>query len=111
PTRSPSQPKRTPPAAAPTRKAAMMPANQGPMSPSLPELRSSSLSAGRPARGKRPISRPSNIQPRKAATRAMVRPFVSDSGDEAMGPVLSHRGSERPRLGLVRERGFKHEPD
>ena len=45
----PSQPKSTPPAAAPMRNAAMIPANQGPMSASDPEVLRSCLRAGRPA--------------------------------------------------------------
>ena len=41
--------------------------------------------AGLPMRGKRPISKPSNIQPRKAAMRAMLRPMLEGEADLALG--------------------------
>lgn len=73
PIRSPSQPNTTPPVAAPMRNTAMITPNQPSMSAfEAPE--SSSPSAGRPTSGNIPISKPSNIQPSSAATRAIQRP-------------------------------------
>ena len=71
PSLSPSQPKSTPPVAAPTRKTAMMTVNHCPCT-SADSLGSKSCRAGLPISGKSPISNPSNSQPRKAATSAAM---------------------------------------
>jgi len=76
PIRSPSQPKRSPPAAAEEEERC---------DDSHPMLHETFvddhirdlhvLQAGRATSGKMPISMPSNIQPRKAATKAIHLPF------------------------------------
>src|SRR6476620_348259 len=66
--RSPSQPKITPPAAAPTRKPAVTAPNQNPMIDSSLVF-NKSRSAERPTSEKTPISMPSNIQPSSAPNR------------------------------------------
>ena len=69
PSLSPSHPNSTPPVAAPTRKTAMMMVNHCPWTAAVESGRRS-CSAGRPIRGKSPISNPSKSHPRKAARRA-----------------------------------------
>ena len=70
PIRSPSQPKSTPPDAAPTRNTAVITPNQASRSAPVLPAGKRSASAREPTRGKSPISNPSNSQPSTAATRA-----------------------------------------
>ena len=75
PMRSPSQPKTSPPAAAPSRKSAVtMPIQDCTnFSSAIPAAACICCSAGRATSGKMPISIPSNIQPRNAAVMVMNR--------------------------------------
>ena len=72
PTRSPIQPNKTPPVAAPIKKTDIKTPNQASFTAGLAAIssRSKSLSALGPASGKSPISKPSNIQPKSAAVSA-----------------------------------------
>src|SRR5262245_2155641 len=98
--RSPSQPNSTPPVAAPIRNdSVMMPIHLSTVGESPP---SSSIRAGRATSGNRPISKPSNIQPRNAASRAIHNPAwraSEDFGNVDIGGVLG-----RDRLGETQRR-------
>src|SRR5258706_8318240 len=76
PMRSPSQPKISPPQAAPRRKSAVtMPIQCWTnFSSRSPETIRICWRAGRATSGKMPISMPSNIQPRNAASSTIARP-------------------------------------
>src|SRR6185369_12716457 len=76
PIRSPSQPNTIPPHAAPSRKHAVIRPIQTPTiaSPVPPSM---FCIAGRATTGNKPISKPSNSQPRKAARRTIHWPRVS----------------------------------
>src|SRR4051794_39728544 len=102
PKRSPSQPKRTPPVAAPTRKKAVITPSQvatcSPVGAVPYSIVSSSARAGRAIGGKRPISKPSKSQPRSAAVRAIHLPNVEAccGGASAVSDArLMKRGSGR----------------
>src|SRR5262249_31391692 len=127
PSRSPSQPKSTPPVAAPTRKPAMMIPFHGLIAASCfandsRPTSSNSISAGRATTGKRPISKPSNIQPSSAAISASHRPrlvLVSPIDSlvllrqvrvEPVGDlvhILFHRGPTMPAASMHDEFGWQ----
>src|SRR5262245_25616388 len=120
PSRSPSQPKNTPPVAAPTRNPAMMMPFHGLIAASCFArdswpTSSSSINAGRATTGNRPISKPSNIQPSSAAISASQRPrFVVVSPINSLAllrqvrvepvgdlhHVLVHAGPTMPAAGM-----------
>src|SRR5689334_6418477 len=103
PMRSPSQPKNTPPVAAPTRNTAMMAPNHC-VACAADEGPSRSFNAGPPMSGKRPISKPSNIHPSKAAVSAIQRPKLDSSrcGAEIVVPVFGAVSSNAgPSIGLI----------
>src|SRR5579871_247140 len=101
PSRSPSQPNSTPPVAAPIRNDAVAIPNQKPTAAdrsagAMPDGRRSVI-AGPATSGNRPISRPSNIQPSRAAVRAIHCPRLTPvSADFAM----SFMGNRSQRAGV-----------
>src|SRR5689334_3238834 len=103
PMRSPSQPKNTPPVAAPTRNTAMMAPNHC-VACAADEGPSRSFNAGPPISGNRPISKPSNIHPSRAAVSAIQRPKLDSSrfGAEIVVPVFGAVSSNaEPSTGLI----------
>src|SRR5262245_4134016 len=86
PIRAPSQPNRTPPVAAPTKKPAVITLNHRPTTDSSVVL-SRSLTAGRPIIEKMPISAPSNNQPSSAAARAIHLPALEGGGSRRAGEI------------------------
>src|SRR2546422_4809264 len=100
PIRSPSQPKRRPPAAAPTRKTAMTMDIQVPiLCVAAPPI--SSCRAGRATRGKSPISSPSNIHPKNAARSAIHLPVVLVMSMDGLGVELTDASWSRSITPLV----------
>ena len=79
PNLSPSQPKSSPPAAAPRRNNAAMPPFHAPTNDSSVTFKRS-CSAGRATMGNKPISSPSNIQPENAAANTIQCALVKRVG-------------------------------
>ena len=82
--RSPSQPKATPPSAAPSKNVAVMIPIQLPTCPSPPGPSMESR-AGRATTGNKPISNPSNNQPSTAARSASLAPRLIPGGGGVSG--------------------------
>jgi hypothetical protein len=100
PMRSPSHPKNTPPVAAPTRNTAMMAPNH-PAALALPAGPSRSASAGPPISGNNPISKPSNIHPRRAAASAIQRPALDAAYSDASADVSALVAGSSTAAGFI----------